>query len=357
MTRRHFLGSSIPSFPLALAAQNRPRPIGFNTYCLRAFRFTDQQSIDFAVQRKLDAIFLQDSLDPRAQDPAHWSEVKTWAADAGLKLETGGGGVYPKTPEAFQPMVDNILRNARRAHALGSPLIRCVIASDRAALQPQSADQVIETMVKLLKAVRQPVMDLGLKVALEVHKDLQAWEFATLIEQAGPDLVGIYLDTGNPVFVMEDPLTTIETLGKYAITVHLRDSVVYETKRGIFVQWVPLGEGTIDFRQVMAHVEQYCPPTAVYIKPITGRPPTLHPVYDPDYWKMYPKARAADLSRFLALARKGEPYARNMVIEDIAGRNNLPQNAEALKQQQREHMDRSIEYGKNTLGLGVKWRG
>jgi hypothetical protein len=39
----------------------------------------------------MDAMFLQDSLDPKAQDPAHWAEVKRIAVDLGLHLETGGG--------------------------------------------------------------------------------------------------------------------------------------------------------------------------------------------------------------------------------------------------------------------------
>ena len=47
-------------------------PLGINTYCLRALRWTDARLLDFAASLQLDAIFLQDSLDPKAQDPAHW---------------------------------------------------------------------------------------------------------------------------------------------------------------------------------------------------------------------------------------------------------------------------------------------
>lgn len=178
-----------------------------------------------------------------------------------------------------------------------------------------------------------------------------------MIEAAGPEFVGTYLDTGNPVFVMEDPITTIEELGRYALTVHLRDSVVYETRRGIAVQWVPLGEGTIDFRQVVAKVREHCPPVYVYIKPITGRPPQVLPVYDPGFWKMYPKARAHELARFMALAKRGEPYGKNMVIEDLQGRPTPPHFLEAIRYQQREHVERSIAYARKELNLGVKGGG
>jgi sugar phosphate isomerase/epimerase len=239
---------------------------------------------------------------------------------------------------------------------MGSPLMRVVIASERAALPPGPVEQHVETMTRLLKTVRSQVMDAGLKIAIEVHKDLQAWELKGLVEAAGPEFVGVYMDTGNPVFVLEHPLTTLETLGPHILTLHLRDSVVYEHKRGIAVQWVPLGEGVVDFRQIMARVRELCPSVYVYVKPITGRPPEVLPYLDPAFWKMYPKARAADLARFLALAKSGAPYEGHVVIEDLQGRPVPEQFLAAVQYQQREHMERSVEYAKKTLGLGRRWR-
>jgi len=357
MKRRTFIQMFAGGGAAASIAQSKPLPLGLNTYCLRALRWNDAQLLDYAASLKLDAIFLQDSLDPKAQDPAHWKEVREHARRLGLHLETGGGGIFPKTPEAFQASVNHILSNAERAKAMGSPLVRCVIASERAALPQAPMEQNLEVVIKLLRTVRSRVMDAGLKIAIEIHKDLQAWELKTVIEEAGKEFVGAYLDTGNPVFVMEDPITTIETLGPYALTVHLRDSVVYETKRGVAVQWVPLGEGTVNFQEVIAKVREHCPPVYLYIKPITGRPPQTLPIYDRDFWKLYPKARASEFARFLALAKKGEPYDKPMVIEDLAGRPTPPHFLAAIQFQQREHMERSIEYGKKVLDLGIRWRG
>lgn len=331
-------------------------PLGINTYCLRALRWDDRKLLEYTAGLKMDAIFLQDSLDPKAQDPAHWNEVKRIAADLGLHLETGGGGVFPKTPDAFNASVENIRKNILRAKAMGSPLMRAVIASERSALPPGPVEQHIDTMIKLLKTVRPQAVDAGIKIAIEVHKDLQAWELKGLIEQAGPDFVGVYMDTGNPVFVLEHPLTTLLTLAPHILTLHLRDSVVYEHKGGVAVQWVPLGEGNIDFTQIMAKARELCPNVYVYVKPITGRPPQVLPYLETSFWKMYPKARAAELARFLALAKSGGPYEKPVVIEDLQGRPIPEQFLTAIQYQQREHMERSVEYAKKTLDLGRKWR-
>src|SRR5215469_450152 len=334
-----------------------PAPIGLNTYCLRAFRWPDAKLIDYTASLKLDAIFLQDSLDPKTNDPAHWTEVKAAAASAGLHLETGTGGSLPRDADHFDASV-KLLRDAvRRAATMGSPIVRTLVASDRAHLPPGPVEQHIATMVKLLRTVRNQAVDAGVKFAIENHKDLLCWETRQLIEEAGKDFVGSYLDTGNPVFVMEDPMETVETLGPLAVTFHLRDSVIFETARGIAVQWVPLGEGVVNFKKLVARAREVMPTVYIYIKPITGRPPEILPTLEQSFWKGWADKRGASFARFLALAKAGHPYERDMVVEDVTGRQPSPEYAAALQYQQREHMQRSVEYAKKVLDLGVRWRG
>lgn len=354
MTRRTFLSSAAA---LTLQAANPARiPMGLNSYCLRAMKWNDKQLLDYAASLKLDALFLQDSLDPEAQVPAHWRYVKDYAANLGLHLETGGGAFLPKTPEDFDKSVRALRDGIARASAMGSPLMRCLIAGDRAHLPAGPVEQHIETAIKVLRAVRQPALDAGLKIAIENHKDLQAWETRMVIEGAGKEFVGSYLDTGNPVFVLENPMTTLETLGPLAVTVHLRDSVVYEDPRGVAVQWVALGDGIIDFKAFLSRLREICPPVYVYIKPITGRPPQVLPYLEDGFWKTFPRARSADLARFLALAKRGHPYEGRMVVEEIPGKPTDSGYASALRYQQKADMEKSVDYAKRVLDLGEKWR-
>lgn len=354
MDRRTFLTGLWGASAALSAKMTGPIPMGLNTYCLRALQWHDAQLLDYCAAQRLDAIFLQDSQDPKRDDPAHWKWVRLRAKELGLHLETGGGAVLPKSPAGLDANTATLRRNIERASAMGSPIVRALLASDRASLPPGTIDQHIETAVKMFRAVRSQAMDAGLKIGLEIHKDLQAWEHKMLIDAAGKEFVGTYLDTGNPVFVMEDPMTTLETLGPYAVTVHLRDSLVYRHPDGIAVQWVPLGEGVIDFRAFIARVRELCTGVHVYIKPITGRPPYVHRIYDSKYWEPYPKARSAEFARFLTLAEKGRPYEGHIVIEDIPGRKTPEEFLPAIRLQQREHMERSIAYARKTLGLGVR---
>jgi sugar phosphate isomerase/epimerase len=197
-------------------------------------------------------------------------------------------------------------------------------------------------------------LDAGVKIGIENHKELQAWETRQLIDEAGKDFVGSYLDTGNPVFVAEDPLTTIEELGPVAVSFHLRDSVVYEHPEGVAVQWVPLGEGTNDFRALVSRAADILPQGVhIYCKPITARPPVILPVYSDEWWsKWFPRARSRDLGRFLALARRGRPYLKPHLEADVP--EIREKYMDALKVQQMDHMQISLDYCRKTLGLGVR---
>ncbi len=360
MTRRSFLFSSMAALAgggaVGRGAASEPMPLGYNTYCLRSMNWHDERLLQFAVENKLDAIFLQDTSDPRANDPDHWAEVKARAADLGLHLESGGGSILPRSPEDVPAKIEQLRGYIAQAKGLGSPIVRCLFAGMRSQLPPGPIEKHIESMVQMLRPMRSEVLDAGVKLAFEVHKDLQAWEFKMFLDEIGTDFVGIYLDTGNPVFVLEHPLTTVETLGPYALTFHLRDAVVYEHPRGVAVHWVPLGEGVVDFHEIMARARELCPDVYVYSKPVTGRPAEVIPYLEQDFWNAYPAARSKDLARFLSLAKRGTPYDKPVVNEDLLGRRLPDYLIPAIQHQQLDHMQRSLEYAKKSLNLGRRWR-
>jgi 3-oxoisoapionate decarboxylase len=362
MTRREFFASTL-ALSMPVLAASRKWPLGINTYCLRFQRWNDRQLVDYCIAQKLDAIFLQDSTDPGRMDPKHWAEVRAWTKEAGLHIETGGGLILPGGASGAKPvdvaaaipgLVATLRKNIERAAAVGSPVVRAVLGSDRYSMPPGPVVQHIETALQVLREVRSQTTDAGLKIAIENHKELQAWETRQLIDAAGKDFVGSYLDTGNPVFVAEDPLTTIEELGPVAVSFHLRDSVVYQHPDGIAVQWVPLGEGTNDFRTLVARAAELIPAGVhIYCKPITARPPVVLPVYSDEFWSTwFPRARSKELGRFLALARRGRPYLKPHIEADLPDVRD--KYMDALKAQQMEHMQVSLEHCKKALGLGVR---
>jgi hypothetical protein len=215
----------------------------------------------------------------------------------------------------------------------------------------------MEATIKVLKAVKSQALDLGVKIALENHAgDMQARETRTVIEEAGKDFVASCLDTGNPMWVMEDPQVTLEILGPYAVTTHVRDSVVFEHPRGAAAQWVALGDGIIDWAAFFSLYQKVCPKSLLQLEIITGRPPQILPYYEKDWWKWFPNMPASEFARFAALAKRGHPFMGSMVVEDSPGRK-PSEFTDALKEQQRVDLERSILFARKELGFGLRSQG
>ena len=330
-----------------------PIRLGFDSYSIRDFRWRDIRLLDYAASLKLDTIQLSGLGDYESLEPAHLAKVKDHAARVGVAIDAGIGCICPVstgwnahngTPAEF------LLKGLRVAKAVGARSMRCYMGAfaDRANL-----DRCMEATIQALRSVRAQAMDMGVRIAIENHSgDMQARETKMLIEEAGKDFVGSCLDTGNPMWVVEDPLLTLETLAPYVVTTHIRDSAVCEHPRGAAAQWVALGDGSVDFKRFVELYRRLCPKASMQLEIITGRPPTVLPYLEPEFWKVFPNAVAWEFARFVELAKNGRPYLGQMVIG--APGEQSPELKAALREQQRTDLERSLEYAKKVLGVGVR---
>jgi sugar phosphate isomerase/epimerase len=333
--------------------------LGFDVYSLRAYRWKATQLIDYAAQLKLDTIQISSTSDYESVDPGQLARVRRHAAARDVVIEAGTGCICP-TSASYDPRsgdpIAYLREGLRVAHAVGAKTMRCFLGSreDRFANGP--IEKHMDTTVEILRGVRTEALDKGITIALENHSgDLQAREVKAIIEEVGINYVGSCLDTGNAVLAIEDPLVTLETLGPYVVTTHIRDLVVYEHPRGCAFQWVALGDGMIDWKRFLERYAQLCPNAPIHLEIITGRPPQVVAYLEQEFWKAFPHASAAEFAQFVALVKSGHPFEKFMVVED--GAKGAPaEYSAALREQQRFDLDRSIEFAKKTLGMGIRWR-
>ncbi len=339
-----------------------PIRLGFDTYTLRAFDWKAMQLLDYAATRKLDTVQISSLGDYESLDPAHLQQVKERAGALGIVIDAGMGCICPLSyswSAQNGDATENIARGLRVAKAVGASSMRCFLGSsdDRfgtASRPAQPIEKLMESTIQVFRSVRALAQNVNVKIALENHAgDMQAHEARTIIEEAGKDYVASCLDTGNPMWVAEDPLVTLEVLGPYVVTTHVRDSAIYEHPRGAAAQWVALGDGSIDFTQFMTRYRELCPRANMQLEIITGRPPRIVPYLEPSFWKVLPHANAGEFARFVALAKKGRPFGGFMVVED-GFQNPPPEYKAALREQQRVDLERSLQYAKTALGVGPR---
>jgi sugar phosphate isomerase/epimerase len=283
--------------------------LGLDVYSVRSETWTAFEFLDYAARLGAGLVHFSEPRFLGPLDESHLRPVKDHADRLGLRLEVGMCSICP-TSHRFDPAQgtaeEQIVPMLGVARVLGSPILRAFLGD----WKDRPVERHLESVAHVLRSVRSRVIDAGVKIAVENHAgDMQARELKMLIEEAGPDFVGACLDSGNPVWALEDPFLTLETLAPYVLTTHVRDSAVWEVPEGIAFQWRVLGEGTVGIDRWIARFVELCPGRPLSLEIITGRAPWVHRVWEPEFWGAFPNTPAWEFSRFLRLARQGAALA------------------------------------------------
>ena len=339
MTRREFV--ALAALP-AVAQPVPPVRLGVDLFSIRSQGWTPFQYLDYCARWGAKVVHFSEIRFLGGLEPDLLRRVRDHAAGLGISLEIGMRSICP-TSTLFDPKQgtaeEQLTRMIDAAKIIGSPIVRAVLGSS-ADRVPPGIESHIEDTVHVLRNVRSRVRDAGIKIAIENHSgDMQARELKTLIEAAGPDIVGVCLDAGNPLWTIEDPHLTLETLHPYVLTSHVRDTAVWRVPEGVAVAWVRMGEGNVGIDRYVRRYMELCPGRALSLEIIvTG--PRIFAFRDPKFWENYRHTPAWEFARFLAIADAGTPRPKpEQVPKDQAA------------QREREDLEASLQYTKRLLNL------
>jgi sugar phosphate isomerase/epimerase len=309
MQRRAFL-KGMAAAPAALAAGAEPR-LGVDLFSLRSQGWTAFQHLDYCAKFGAKVVHFSEIRFLGSLEDDHVRQVGEHASRLGIDLEIGMRSICPTSTafDAAQGTAEEQLTRVIRAAAIAkSRIVRAFLGTANDRRTPGGIEARIEDTVKVLKSVKSRAADAGIRIAIENHAgDMQARELKTLIEEAGKD-VGACFDSGNPVWVLEDPHLTLETLAPYIVTSHIRDSYLWNTEEGTAVNWTRMGEGNVDIGGLLRKFVTLCPGKTMSLE-IIVMGPRMYPWRKQDFWEPYRNVRAAEFARFLALAEKGTPRA------------------------------------------------
>jgi sugar phosphate isomerase/epimerase len=324
--------------------------LGFDNFSIRALGWKAEQLLEHAASLKVDTILLSDLDVYKSHDEAYLKDLKKKADDLGVEVQAGTGGICATSTMwngKWGPPEEHLKLTIRVAKALGSAVARCFLGRGEDRAKEGGIERHQAEVVKVFKSVRSLALDSGVRIALENHAgDQQAWEVARLIEEAGRDFVGATLDSGNATWALEDPMQNLEILGPYAVSTGIRDSAVWESPNGAFVQWTAMGDGQVDWKAYFKRFAELCPGCPVQLEIISGFAREF-PYLKEEFWKPWPKVRGHEFAKFVAMAKKGTPREPFKVP---AGKERKP----AEQEYQKAELEKSVKYCRETLGLGLK---
>jgi len=276
--------------------------------------------------------------------------VKDWATDFAKKVRANreklglfieGSISLPKKTEDI-PAFESDVKAAMEA---GAQIIRTVCLGGRRYETFHSLDEFHNFQKNALVYLQlaEPILKKHkVRLAIENHKDYRALELVQTLKKIESEWVGVTLDFGNSIALVEEPMEVIKTLAPYAFTTHVKDMGVEEYNDGFRLSEVPLGKGLLNLKEIVALCRKYNPDIKFNLEMIT-RDPLDIPCLKPEYWTSFENVQGSELAKILHLVKNSSyPTA-------------LPKTSHLTPEGKLEAEEKNIlaclEYSKVNLGL------
>lgn len=309
--------------------------------------------LDFVKENGFDGAYFRLMLDlSPTLDLVQLKEIKAHADSLGLFLGAGVGWMNPyNTPERpeirrfgegdYRLAIEKMLKAAREidntelwavsAHSVhGTP---AYVAYDRFRTDVTWGDQM-RAMTKFINSLAPMLRDLKLRVNLEAHGDETSFELLRLIDEVGPDVVGVTMDAGNLVLEGDVPLDATKRLAPYINLVQPKDSIVYHAKDGLNQQIRTVGEGILDWEAALTVLAKYHPNLMLCFEAYRAEDLLLWST--PKYRSYYPELTDADVRQFEKFADEFQASVRDGKALSVEEYRKLPfKDGERMKDYQK----------------------
>ena len=285
--------------------------VGIDSYCYHRFfgEVYPQQSLaprnmtleDFlhrAHELGVDGVSLESCFIPN-RDGSYLRDVKGMLDDFGLDRVYAWGhpdGLEGGTnKDAHREMIESF----EHAKAIGADVMRVVGSSLKFRNEPHEPQ--LDRLATMFRDAVQVAEDYGIKMAVENHIDFTSDEMLRLLRDVNSSYLGINVDTGNFLRLLDDPIKGMEKLANYVYATHIKDLKVHKgvpADEWYFFSCTPVGDGVVDNQKLVKTLAE-----AGFDGLLAVEIDFLHPDYNQDEDSAV--ARSVKELRRLAEAAKG----------------------------------------------------
>lgn len=272
-------------------------------------------------------------------DPGELRAIRSRADELGMYVETGLGKVNPyASPEApelrqigdgdivlgFRRMMEACVEIGCRELWIATANYKTVYAGkwayDRFRTDVTWGEQLRATEAFLLKLA--PIArDLGVHMNMETHEEITTFELLRLIEAVGEDVMGVVLDTLNPMQRGEHPVMAARRVAPYVRQTHIKDAYLAHVPGGLTIQARACGDGVIDFGAILQLLAAHRPTVNLSLECAGPRDATFVPrhtlieLFEPDWLASHPDL---GLEEYAALLELVQAYSARLAAGEIA---------------------------------------
>lgn len=237
------------------------------------------------------------------KDVAYAQRIGAFAEENGLSFEA----------QFLLPLDETTLgrfeREVRLAREAGATVFRTACLSSRRYETFKSAAEFLDFRERSTQSIRlaEPILKKHrLRVAIENHKDWLIPELLKIIQSFSSEWIGVCIDTGNSIALLEDPMEVVEAFAPFAASTHIKDMGLQDCADGFLLSEVPLGDGFLPLKRMMETVLTANPKVQFNLEMIT-RDPLRVPCLKQEYWATMGNTAASQLARTLGMVKQNVP--------------------------------------------------
>ncbi len=155
---------------------------------------------------------------------------------------------------------------------------------------------------------------VGIKLALENHKDRAVADHAAFLKKTSSEYLGSLIDPGNNVSLLESPEETVNALAPFVLATSLKDMGVAPYQDGFLLSEVVFGTGATDQAALFRTMRRHNPKVNMVEELIT-RDPLKIPCLTDGYWASFPAKDQRRLDAMLAWVKAKQttlPYVEQL---------------------------------------------
>jgi sugar phosphate isomerase/epimerase len=237
--------------------------VGIDSYCFHRYfgevyphqtapekNMTMEDFLDYAKELDVDGVSLESCFFPSFEE-AWFKDLKDKLDDYGFDRVYAWG--HPdgleagKNRDEYNSMVSQI----KNAKLIGADVMRVVASSLMFRFEPHGPQ--IDILSNWFKEAVKVAEDYDVKLAVENHIDYTSDECLELLERVDSPYLGLNLDTGNFLRLLDDPVEGTRKLADKVLATHIKD---LKPVKGLnatewyFFSSTPVGDGLVNNQKI-----------------------------------------------------------------------------------------------------------
>jgi len=237
--------------------------VGIDSYCFHRFfgevyphqtapekSMTMEGFLALAKEQDVDGVSLESVFFPSFEE-SWFKDLKAQLDDYGFDRVYAWG--HPDGLEAGKNRdeYDSMVAQIKNAKLIGADVMRVVASSLMFRFEPHGPQ--IDILVDWFKDAVKVAEEYDVKLAVENHIDYTSDECVELLERVDSPYLGLNLDTGNFLRLLDDPVEGTRKLADKVLATHIKD---LKPVKGLNVtEWyffssTPVGDGLVDNQKI-----------------------------------------------------------------------------------------------------------